>query len=173
MVYVAHHLVDGKRIPRAPLGHRTASTAERCGRTGLLESTAIRLGEKGTPLWPNASVLLSSSIALSMEKSSMTGYTGDLLDRHALALTVSPIPGRDAVLVQHSARSQKRTTEARIYIWRLIGRHSMKSVLALLALVMVTVLAACGSEGLSNSQFPCNILSVSGMCAVPSPTPIR
>jgi len=42
----------------------------------------------------------------------------------------------------------------------------MKSVLALLALVIGTVMAACGSEGPSNTQFPCNVLSVSGMCAV-------
>lgn len=48
----------------------------------------------------------------------------------------------------------------------------MKSVLALLVLVIATVMAACGSEGLSNNQFPCNVLSVSGMCAAPSPTPV-
>lgn len=48
----------------------------------------------------------------------------------------------------------------------------MKSVLALLALVIATVMVACGTEGLSNTQFPCNVLSVSGMCAVPSPTPV-
>lgn len=64
-------------------------------------------------------------------------------------------------------------SEVKIYILRLIGRHCMKSVLALLALVIATVMAACGSEGLSNTQFPCNVLSVSGMCAVPSPTPVR
>jgi|HubBroStandDraft_1064217.scaffolds.fasta_scaffold2396978_1 hypothetical protein len=48
----------------------------------------------------------------------------------------------------------------------------MRLVLALLALVIATVMAACGTQGLSNSQFPCNVLSVSGMCAVPSPTPV-
>ena len=47
----------------------------------------------------------------------------------------------------------------------------MKAVLVLLAL-LATVMAACGTEGLSNNQFPCNVLSVSGMCAVPSPTPV-
>jgi hypothetical protein len=48
----------------------------------------------------------------------------------------------------------------------------MKSVLVVLALVIATAVAACGTEGLSNNQFPCNVLSVSGMCAVPSPTPV-
>ena len=45
----------------------------------------------------------------------------------------------------------------------------MKSVGVLLALVIASVIAACG---LSNTQFPCDVLSVSGICAVPSPTPV-
>jgi len=48
----------------------------------------------------------------------------------------------------------------------------MRSVLVLLILIMATAIAACGSSGLSNNQFPCNVLSVAGMCAVPSPTPV-
>jgi hypothetical protein len=48
----------------------------------------------------------------------------------------------------------------------------MRSVLVLVALIIAIAIAACGTSGLSNNQFPCNVLSISGMCAVPSPAPV-
>ena len=46
----------------------------------------------------------------------------------------------------------------------------------LLALVVISSIitcgvVACGWSNLSNDQFPCDVVSVAGLCAVPSPTP--
>jgi hypothetical protein len=43
--------------------------------------------------------------------------------------------------------------------------------LAVMLSIIVCGVIACGSN-LSNDQFPCDVVSIAGLCAVPSPTPV-